>query len=121
MIITRQPGRFFDLAKGLSENNSNEIIWADSLKSAYTAASGSIDLIVIDEKVEEQTGLDIVKEVVRINAMANLALVSSLSSDEFHEVSEGLGIMAQLPPDSDGENAGFLLNCLNKLIVNSIA
>jgi len=116
LIITRHAGNFSRLAEGLSDNNANEIIWADSLIAAYAAAAGSIDLIIIDEKVDERPGLDIAKDMIRVNPMANLALVSSLAPEEFHEASEGLGIMAQLPLNPDETNAGLLLNALTALL-----
>jgi hypothetical protein len=100
----------------LSENNSNEILWADSLQAASEAATGSVGLIVIDEKVDDQPGLYIAKEMIKVNAMANLSLVSGLNPEEFHEASEGLGIMARLPPNPDAKNAELLLKNLNSLL-----
>jgi len=116
LIITRQPGIFSGLAEGLSDKNTNDIRWADSLTAAHAAATGSIDLIIIDEKVDERPGLDIAKDMIRVNPMANLALVSSLAPEEFHEASEGLGIMAQLPLNPDETNAKLLLNALAALL-----
>ncbi|MFO7667634.1 MAG: hypothetical protein R6V76_13515 [Desulfobacterales bacterium] len=115
LIVTRNTGNFSRLAEGLSDKNANEIIWADSLTAAYSAAAGSIDLIIIDERLELQPGLDIAKDMIRINAMANLAIVSSLSPEEFHEVSEGLGIMAQLPLNPDEKDAEKLLSILTAI------
>ena len=115
LIITRQAGNFLKLAEGLSDKNTNEILWADSVKAAHAAASGSIYLIIIDEKVDGRPGPDIAREMIRINAMANLALVSELSPEEFHEASEGLGIMAQLPPCPDEKDAERLLSILTAL------
>ena len=115
LIITRQTGNFSRLAKRLGDKNANEIIWADSITAAHAAAAGSIDLIIIDEKVDGRPGPDIAKEMIRVNAMANLALVSELSPEEFHEASEGLGIMAQLPPCPDEKDAERLLNILTAL------
>lgn len=99
----------------MSENNSNEIVWADSLQSASEAATGSVGLIVIDENVDDQPGLYIAKEMIKVNAMANLSLVSGLNPEEFHEASEGLGIMAKLPPNPDAKNADHLLCMLKAL------
>lgn len=115
LIITQQAGNFSRLAKRLNDVTTNELIWADSVAAARTAASGSIDLIIIDEKVEGRPGPDIAKDMIRVNAMANLALVSGLSPEDFHEASEGLGIMAQLPPCPDEKDAERLLSILTAL------
>ncbi len=115
LIITQHAGNFSRLAEGLRKETSNEIIWADSITASHVAAAGLIGLIIIDEKVEGQSCMDIAKDMIRINAMANLALVSGLSPEEFHEASEGLGIMAQLPPCPDAKDAELLLNALTAL------
>ncbi len=115
LIITRHAGNFTRLANKLKDATANELIWADSVAAARTAASGSIDLIIIDEKVEGSPGPDIAKEMIRVNAMANLVLVSSLSPEDFHEATEGLGIMAQLPLNPDEKDAEQLLTILGQL------
>ncbi len=116
LIITQNADNFSRLAEGLSDKNANEIIWADSVTAAQAAATGSIDLIIIDEKVEGQSCMDIAKDMIRVNAMANLVLVTGLAPEEFHEASEGLGIMAQLPLNPDEKNAELLLNTLTALL-----
>jgi len=115
LIITQQAGNFSVLAKRLNDLITNELIWADSIAAAGNAASGSIDLIIIDEKVDGRPGQDIAKDMIRVNAMANLALVSGLSPEDFHEATEGLGIMAQLPLTPDAKDAERLLSILTAL------
>jgi len=115
LIITQHTGNFSRLAEGLRKGTSNEIIWADSVTAAHSIAASSIDLIIIDEKIDGKPGLDIAKDMIRVNAMANLALVSSLAPEEFHEASEGLGIMTQLTPCPDAKDAELLLNALTAL------
>lgn len=91
LIITRQPDKFTKLADGLSAVKTNDIVWADSVATARPAAFGLVDLIIIDEALDGQSGLSIAKDMIRVNALAHLALVTTLSSEEFHEASEGLG------------------------------
>jgi hypothetical protein len=47
--------------------------------------------------------------------MINCAVLNSLPSDEFHEVSEGLGVFAQLPLRPSKDDAENLLNRLKNL------
>jgi hypothetical protein len=49
------------------------------------------------------------------NAMINQAVVSRLTPEEFHETSEGLGIMAQLPPKPDAGQAKMLMETLKSI------
>lgn len=56
-----------------------------------------VDLVVIDETLQEMSGLDLARQVAARNPLAAVALVSPLAPEEFHESTEGLGILAQLP------------------------
>ena len=112
LIVTQHADKFSKLSKGLSAEKINDIIWANSVKAARSAAFGLMDLIIIDDNLDESSGLSIAKDLIRVNALAQLALVSELSPEEFHEASEGLGILAKLPPYPDGNDAERLLNAL---------
>ena len=59
--------------------------------------SGDLDMVVVDDKLEDMTGLEFAQRMVRVNPLVNLAAVSSLAPDEFHEATEGLGLLMQLP------------------------
>ena len=50
------------------------------------------------------TNLEFAGKLIKLNPMINCASVSSLPSNEFHEASEGLGMMCQLsfPPGKNG-------------------
>ncbi len=101
LIVTQHDDKFFKLSKGLSAEKANDIIWANSVAAARSAAFGLVDLIIIDENMEGRSSLSIAKDMIRVNALAHLALVSVLSPEEFHETSEGLGVLASLPSNSD--------------------
>jgi DNA-binding response OmpR family regulator len=115
LIITQQADNFSRLAKGLSAGKTNDIVWADSVATARPAAFGLVDLIIIDENLDGQSGLSIAKDMIRVNALAHLALVTTLSPEEFHEASEGLGVLAGLPPHPDEKDAEGLLIALAAL------
>jgi len=115
LIITQHTDTFSKLAKGLSAEKTNEVIWANSVEAARSAARASIDLIIIDERLDGRSGINIAKDMIRVNAMAQLALVSTLSPEKFHEASEGLGVLASLPSHPDEKDAEQLLNALAAL------
>jgi hypothetical protein len=50
------------------------------------------------------------------NAMINLAVVSSLSHEDFHEASEGLGILVQLPPSPGEEDGSKLFETITQIV-----
>jgi len=60
-------------------------------------------------------GLELATRLLSINPMINCAAVSTLSPDKFHEASEGMGLMAQLPSKPGGEEAERLFNRIKDL------
>ena len=103
------------MAKGLGAGKTNEILWADSVEAARSAASALIDLIIIDERIGQRTGMDIAKDMIRVNALSQLVLVSTLTPEEFHEAAEGLGVLSSLPLHPDEKDAEMLLKALAAL------
>jgi hypothetical protein len=71
--------------------------------------------VVIDENLPDMPGLDLVRRLLRINAMINTVVVSALPPDAFHEAGEGLGIMAQLPPQPTWEDARTILDNFKRM------
>ncbi|MFZ3047566.1 MAG: hypothetical protein WA151_16775 [Desulfatirhabdiaceae bacterium] len=116
LIVTQHADNFSSLATGLSAEKTNEVIWANSIKAARSVALTQVDLVIIDESLDGRSGIDIAKDMISVNAMAQLALVSTLSPEEFHEASEGLGVLASLPPHPEEKNAEQLLNALVPLL-----
>jgi DNA-binding response OmpR family regulator len=69
--------------------------------------TGAPSFVIIDQGLADFTPLKLVTEIMMLNAMINTAVVTDMSPDEFHEASEGLGILTSIPPhpaESDGKN-----------------
>ena len=116
LIVTSRPDDFADLATGLKTHEPVSIVWADSVESAQAAVSGKkVDLAVIDETVGDQPGLKIATSILMKNAMVNLAVVSRMSPEIFHDTAEGLGIMTQLSPRPDAGQAKMLMETLKSI------
>lgn len=109
-------------AKELSEFTEGLLSTGDELRCVGSAAealdlasSSKPDLVVVDENMQGGTALELVQKLMGINAMINTAVISSLSPKDFHEESEGLGVLAQVPisPEkSDGDDLAKLFNRL---------
>lgn len=94
-----------------------EISFADSGgKTLEMVKNNFVTLVVIDEKLADFTGIELAEEIIKINAMTNTAISSSLSDHDFHEASEGLGVLMKLPIDSTEENGRELEAYLSKII-----
>jgi len=104
------------LADTLTKNDvSTE--WTESGdKALFILDAKKFDLVVIDEKLSDMTGLDFAKKLIAVNPLINCALVSSLSPEDFHNASEGLGIVMQLPPLPNKEDTEKLLEHLSRIL-----
>jgi len=61
------------------------------------------DLVVIDEALPDMKPFTLATELMKVNAMVNTAVITSLDGKEFHEKSEGLGVLCDIasPPGRD--------------------
>jgi len=116
LLATPDKESFNEFALVLAQNDDVELSWAETGQKALDMVSGTtLDLVVVDEKLGDMTGIEFIETLVSVNPMINCAAVSPLPSDEFHEVSEGLGILTQLPVQPGVKDAEDLLKLLNHL------
>ena len=121
LLVTSDEGGVSDFGSALQENDKIELLRAKSAKTALDIVSeNAIDLVVADENLDDMTGLELAGKLVLLNPMINCAVISNLSQESFHEASEGLGLMAQLPKHPSGKDAEKLLRDL-KSIKESLA
>ena len=60
--------------------------------------------------------LSLVQNLLTVNARVNTAVVSPLTDEEFHEASEGLGILGRLPVEPGISEATELLQKLRQVL-----
>ena len=117
VLATARPQGMQALAAALASNpevNLHQVIsGAEALEVARTTAP---QLVIIDADLPDITPLDLVQKLLMVNAMVNTAVVSPLSDEEFHEASEGLGILGRLPNDPGVSDAGELLHKLRTVL-----
>jgi len=113
LISTEDKKRFSFLAGALESQIQAKIYWAASGKETLSQA-GRIQplLAVIDETLPDMTGIEITRELLKTNALINTALVSRLSPEDFHEFSEGLGVLLQLPATPGEKEAADIISAL---------
>jgi len=117
LLVADQKEALEELAGVLDHEEEVEILWAHDGEAALTSvADNSPPLVVVDETVGGDSGLDLIRRLIGIDAFIQTAAVSPLPHDAFHEASEGLGIMAQLPPRPGPAEAQQLLQTLRQHI-----
>lgn len=116
LLVSRNTTSISALKAGFEENDV-QTAWAESGRHALSKlAERNFDLVVTDENLGDMTGLEFIKAFIAQKPMVNCAVVSSLLPEDFHEASEGLGILMQLPVNPGHEYAGKLLEHLKKIL-----
>jgi len=116
LLVSQDKASMSAFKAGLEENQV-QTAWARSGSNAVVKiAEGRFDLVVTDENLGDMTGLEFIEKVISIKPMVSCAAVTSLLPADFHEASEGLGILMQLPVRPGQEQAEKLLNQLKTVI-----
>lgn len=116
LLVTPTRKALGNFASALKTNDEVELLWTESGGNALAiAAETFVDLVVIDTVVGDMTGLDLAEKMLSVNPMINCTVVSLLTSKEFHEASEGLGLLAQLPENPGKEHAADLLQRIKNI------
>ncbi|MFQ9869210.1 MAG: hypothetical protein ACLRWP_21445, partial [Bilophila wadsworthia] len=69
-------------------------------------------LAILDLELEGKALRQAVIDIMMINASVHTAVVSDMDPDEFHEATEGLGILMPLPTFPKADDAERLLKAL---------
>ncbi len=116
LFATKDILRFSELLDKLWHEQAIE------LAPAATGATGLallksklVDLVIVDEQLDDMSGIAFTKQLVKVNPLVNTAIVSALTAEEFHEATEGLGVLMQLPPHPSETDAEALMAVLEKI------
>jgi CheY-like chemotaxis protein len=116
LLVSQDKAAMSAFKAGLEENQV-QTAWAESGSDAIARiAEGSFDLVVTDEHLSDMTGLEFIEKVISKMPMVNCAAVTSLLPADFHEASEGLGILMPLPVSPGQEQAEKLLSRLKTIL-----
>ncbi len=116
LLVSSDKTSLSDLASALEKRGDVDVSWATSGSYALECVSGAAyDLVITDEILEDMTGLELVGRLLRVNPLIHCTSVSTLPSEEYHDKSEGLGLMDPLPDRPGEEDAERLLQDLRRI------
>jgi len=116
LLVSPDKASLSGLVSAFSEHGDVDFSWVESGEIALNIASDTtFDLVITDEKLDDMTGLELADRLLSVNPRINCASVSRLSPENFHDKSEGLGLMAQLPVQPGKEDAEKLIKRLRHL------
>jgi len=98
LLVSGNPGSLGVFAELLSQIDGITVIRAASTEDAWQSLGNCrVDVVVADEQLVDGSALPFVKELISRYPLINCAMVSNLSTEDFHEMTEGLGVFMQLP------------------------
>jgi len=113
LLAAAQPQALARLAAGIEEDGRALLYWAQNDQETLSLTQElAPQLVVIEGQGRDKEALALVSKLLMVNAMVNTAVVTAMEEEEFHEFSEGLGILMPLPPDPGEETAKGLLDKL---------
>jgi CheY-like chemotaxis protein len=117
LLVTARQEIVRPFAEGLASNPEVRLEQVGSGVEALSAVrTDAPHLAIVDSELPDTEPLSLVRNLLLVNAMVNTAVVSPLSEHDFHEASEGLGIIARLPLIPGKSDAAKLLNKLKKIL-----
>lgn len=116
LMVTNKRENLASLARALGAEDTVTVDWAFKRAQALEhVATYRPDLVVVDEYVGYLNNLEFIRQLLQVDAFIPAAAVSRLPRETFHDVAEGLGILAQLPPRPGVWDAEQLLALLDAM------
>jgi DNA-binding NarL/FixJ family response regulator len=117
ILASARPQSWQAFIEALRSNPEVKLEQAGSGAAALDAVRLSPPhLVIVDAGLPDAAPLELVQRLLLVNAMVNTAVVSPLTDEEFHEASEGLGVLGRLPEAPGGKEAADLLRKLRMLL-----
>lgn len=110
LLVTPSPANSLHFANSLGAQCGRAVMRAGDCEEALRkVARHNPGLVIVDESLRDLRPLEFIRQLLTKDAFVNVAVLSSLPADQFHEAYEGLGVLAQLPPRPGRKEAAELL------------
>lgn len=116
IVATTRPEAIQDFLQALSISGEVDLRLTPSGAATLEAAAVQPHLVIIDSQLPDTDPLPLVHSLLLANAMINTAVISSLAAEEFHEASEGLGVLQHLPDPPVAPDAAALVDKLRRIL-----
>lgn len=113
LLVSPRKDELQDFRTNLEAHEGVALYWASARESGLELVQAEHpEVVILDAALSETDGKDFLMELMQVNAMINTAVISPLKEADFHERTEGLGVLARLPFNPDGRDAARLLKKL---------
>jgi DNA-binding NtrC family response regulator len=117
LLISKSEGHLKNIDKVFSSMEKADFFYSATGEEALEKIKNNFfTLVVCDKSLPDYSGKDLIEKIIKINAMINTALVSTLSDNDFHEYTGGLGILKKIPENPSEKDAQELYDYLQKIL-----
>lgn len=116
LLVTPRPDELKEFISGLALKNREPVLAENGQDALDLVGSIKPDLVVVDDNLPDCKSIALIREIVTRDAMVNTAVITSMERDDFHEKSEGLGVLQALPENPVSEDARKLILKVEKII-----
>jgi CheY-like chemotaxis protein len=119
VLVSPRVDRWQEFADALEASGRYATVSVrDGTEALALAGDSNPFAMVIDEALDDMAGIELIIQLIQLNAMIYVAMASSRSEERFHEETEGLGLLMQLSPLPTSAEAGRLVDNLHQLSGN---
>jgi len=116
LLVSRESTALADLADALIKSRRFDVVHVASGEEAFShVRANRVDVVIAAELLSDGPSLPFVKDLMRKHPLTNCAMVSSLSPEDFHELTEGLGLFMQLPLHPGAQEAKKMMHILDSI------
>ena len=120
IIASNDKEKLTEFRQGLESGAEVDLTWTESASATLEkAAEIKPELVIVSDDLTDMTGLELVGKLLLQNAFINTAVMTSLSEEDFHEASEGMGVLARLPNVPGADHAAELMSRLKEILALS--
>ena len=116
LCVSKNVKQIESMVFALSDNHDVNVVHASTAKfSLERVGFQEIDAVVVAEELADCSGKEFVERLTKLNPFVPCAMLSSMAHDEFHEETEGLGVLMQLPVKPMKKDVAMLLERLAQI------
>lgn len=117
LLVTSRPAQLKEFAEVFYTDRKMEVVPVGTAKEAISVVQEMAPVLaIVDDQVRGVEGLKIIQRLIEANAFIHTATISELTDQEFHNRSEGLGILAKLPLVPGRNDAYKLIEQLERMV-----
>ena len=109
LVVTNRQEDLITFCNELRNQSTREVKCTADLSFVLESIKGDLSaVLVIDGNFEGMSDFSLVKEILTVNAMTTISVIIDMDDEQFHEITEGLGILMQLPENPTRQDAATL-------------